>query len=227
MAMSWIRFGVCGLILPGCMASASGSAHATYTYPGGMVRVSYDSSRVKRASLDRWMQLSPALSPYNRLLVPITVWQCLPEDRAYRSCEDRSQLYIENVDVNISKLQETERRLENIEVPQSLRPVAYYLLEKQKFALWRATTVRRYLATSDIRVLDASYADLPTQGCVELDDRKDIATRRRSVNALISDWYNCTWQLESKRIGAYPDPAWQNFLREMKLSETVTEESPD
>ena len=56
-------------------------ATAKYPYPGGVVSVYFDPANVTRTDLDSWMRLSPSLSPYNDLLVPIDIRRCVYGDK--------------------------------------------------------------------------------------------------------------------------------------------------
>src|ERR1700730_725901 len=57
-----------------------------YKYPGGVMRVSFDPPRIMPADLNRWVQLLPALSPYNNMLIPENIEACKAGDVRYQNC---------------------------------------------------------------------------------------------------------------------------------------------
>jgi len=97
-------------------------------YPGGVVSVYFDPANIARAELDSWMRLSPSLSPYNDLLVPIDIRRCVPGDKQYTDCKTEGSLKIANVDENIRKMTDIKRSLTVQKVPDDLRPIVAYPL---------------------------------------------------------------------------------------------------
>jgi hypothetical protein len=202
---------------------------ARYRYPWGSVIVSFDPKVATRTEVDRWMRLSPELSPYNDLLVPIDIRRCVPSEDGYTGCGKGAKLRISNIDLNIRKMLAIKKELDAQKVPQSLRPVVAYLSEVQNFALWRTQRQREFFLTRDVSMLRNRYADIdPSQTCSGiLQEVARSSQEEQGTKLMAVDWANCVWQLEAKRIGPYPKAAWQAFLKDQKITEVVKEELPN
>jgi len=88
-------------------ATAAMASAATINIPtaDGVDKVSYDSSRLKREDVTRWMQLSPHVIDSNYYLVPETLELCLDGSSDYLPCGSRDiqdPNFFKNADVNLS-----------------------------------------------------------------------------------------------------------------------------
>ena len=204
-------------------------ATAKYPYPGGVVSVSFDPVSVTRADLDSWMRLSPNLSPYNDLLVPIDIRRCVPEDRQYTDCKIEGSLKIANVDENIRRMVDIKRILTVQKVPDDLKPIVTYLLEIQSFGLWVARQQRAFFLTRNVSVLSDRYDGLASNDkCDAVLYKIEHPAKETDITKLvIVDWHNCVWALEKEKIGPYPRKDWQAFLKSHGIREEVKEEIPD
>ena len=201
---------------------------ARYRYPWGWVSVSFNPQKVERPELDRWMQLSPQLSAYNDLGSLMDIRRCLPKDKQYVDCE-ALPLKLNNVDVNIRKIESLKTSLDTQRVPDGLKGVQTYLSKLQAFSLWRAQQQREYLRTHNISALSVKFEDLnPGQSCSGiLQEISDSSQQEHLARLVTVDWANCVWNLESKRIGPYPRQEWEAFLKAHELTEIVKEEVPE
>jgi len=174
------------------------------------------------------MQLSPQLSAYNDLGSLMDIRRCLPKDKQYVDCE-ALPLKLNNVDVNIRKIESLKTSLDTQRVPDGLKGVQTYLSKLQAFSLWRAQQQREYLRTHNISALSVKFEDLnPGQSCSGiLQEISDSSQQEHLARLVTVDWANCVWNLESKRIGPYPRQEWEAFLKAHELTEIVKEEVPE
>ncbi|HEY6412651.1 MAG TPA: hypothetical protein VIX42_03125 [Edaphobacter sp.] len=212
------------------LSAASGGAVKTaqYPYPWGAVSVSFDPATTTQAELDSWMPLSPDLSPFNDLLVPIDIRRCLTRDKEYVSCGDR-KLHLSNVDVNIRKMRAIRDGLKTQPVPADLKPIVAYLIEMQNFSLWYSERIQEYLRTNDVTSLTTPYGSIdPKRSCTEVLQKMAQAKDKGSnTDRTMVDWHNCLLGLERAKIGPYPKAKWEAFLRARGITEVVKEEVPD
>jgi hypothetical protein len=227
------RIFVCCLQAAIALSVASGQKIETvkYRYPWGVDRVSFDATRTARADLDRWMRLSPYLSPYNDLLVSVSIIQCLPGDKRYIDCKiDGSiKLKIPNIDENIRRIEDIKHGLTVEKVPDGLKPIVAYFLEIQSFSLWRTRQQRAFFLTNDVSVLRDQYDGLASnQRCDAILHKMEHPEKEMNItNLVVADWSNCVWALESEKIGPYPKKEWDAFLASRGIKEDVKEEVPD
>jgi hypothetical protein len=202
---------------------------AKYPYPGGVVSVYFDPANVTKTDLDSWMRLSPSLSPYNDLLVPIDIRRCVSGDKEYTDCKTNGKPKVRNVEQNIRKIADIKKDLTGQQVPDGLRAIAAYLSEIQTFALWAAEQERTFLVTGDPAVFGSQYDGIGAhQNCASvLPKISGSAQAKDSTERVIVDWYNCVWALEKQKIGPYPQKDWQAFLKSRGIREEVKEEVPD
>lgn len=202
-------------------------ARAIYRYPWGRVVVSFDPHRTPKAELDRWMRLSPSLSPYNSLFVPISIRQCISHKDGYEGCEEKGVLRISNVDINLQKIRTLKSELDHEKLPTDLKPISDYLSEIQNFTLWSMERQRDFLVTNDIASLEKEYDDLSTkESCAPIVQRIAKTPEPRRTDLLTVDWANCVWFSEAKKTGPYPKQKWDDFLRSQSITEIIQEEVP-
>jgi hypothetical protein len=179
--------------------------------------------------LDGWMRLSPSLSPYNDLLIPIDIRRCVPDDKEYTDCRTGGKLKIRNVEENIRKISDINQKLNSQQLPDGLKPIEAYLSEIQTFALWTAQQQRAYLVTQDVAVFKNQYDGIDSnRKCAKILQRMANSTQDKDMTEnLVVDWFNCVWVLETQKIGQYPLKEWQAFLTSQGIKEEVKEEVPD
>jgi hypothetical protein len=188
------------IVLP--LAAGQTIEIAKYPYPGGVVSVYFDPANVTRTDLDSWMRLSPSLSPYNDLLVPIDIRRCVSGDKEYTDCKTNGKLKVRNVEQNIRKIANIKKDLNGQKVPDGLRAIAAYLSEIQTFALWAAEQERTFLVTGDPAVFGSQYDGIGAhQNCASvLPKISGSAQAKDSTERVIVDWYNCVWALEKQKM---------------------------
>jgi hypothetical protein len=215
------------IVLP--LATSQTVKIAKYPYPWGVVSVSFDPARITKTELDGWMRLSPNLSPYNDLLVPIDIRRCKPGDREYTDCKTDGKLKISNVDENIRRMVNVKRSLTVQKVPDDLKPIVAYLLEIQTFALWTTEQQRTFLVTRDVAAFRNKFDGIDSnQKCAAVLEKITRLAQEKDISELVVvDWHNCVWALETEKIGPYPKKEWQAFLTSQGIKEEIKEEVPD
>jgi hypothetical protein len=219
-------FSLCSLIIPPQNKMFS---RVKYSFPGGVLLVTFNKALTSKVQLDNWIRLSPTLSAYNHLLVPLDLRQCIPDDKRYVNCASTGKLDLRNVEVNVSGIIDLERSLDPFNYPEGLRGVVSYFKQIQAFALWRARRQRDALTRHNLAPLRETYDDLSSDKiCNVMLEHSSLSKGEESfINLVLVDWGNCVWKLEKDKIGAYPYKQWGQFLKFQKITEKVAEETPE
>ncbi|WP_213805865.1 hypothetical protein [Granulicella sp. dw_53] len=194
-----------------------------YPYPWGLDTVTFNRAITTRTQLNKWMRLSPYLSPQNDLFVTIDIRRCIPTDRAYVGCGPEAKLNTHNIDINISKIKTLRESLDPAGYPDDLKPVVEYFIKIQDFALLRMERQREFFVTHNLSTLTLPYENIdPKISCAaELRAIASSSSKDRNFeNLVVVDWENCVNLLGRQRIGPYPKDRWSLFLRAHQITES-------
>jgi hypothetical protein len=200
-----------------------------YRYPGGVDIVSFDAAKVDIKDLNRWMQLSPTLSPYNDMLVPESLESCKAGDPRYRLCGAADSFQKNNALANLSDISQRADKLQEANYPLVLAPVVEYLRRIQQFSLIRGNRELDFLTNGNIESLEGQvdFVD-PRVNCKTIIDNISEANDEKKKSELTRfDWANCVWFAERDHLGPYPTSAWKSFSAHYGITEKILEESPD
>lgn len=203
----------------------------SFTYPGGVDRVTWDPATISLEQLTRWIRLSPVLSHYNGYLVPENLSLCKAEDPRYKHCgQPQADVPdLENAQTNLNEIASRLDVLRNVDWPEGLSAISHYLEETQGFALQRGMHELAFLQTGDIAALEEKLDTVdPSIACkAQIDQIRSAHDKKEQSKLVRFDWENCIWFAAQKKIGPYPDDAWRNFLAAQGITEVNEEESPD
>lgn len=125
---------------------------------GDVDEVTFDSSQLSPTEVERWMQLSPNVGPYNGFLIPENVELCDASDPRYRGCgKEQEHLDFHNAQLNTDKIRMRIRDLDPAQYPPDLSKVVLYLRDVQYFGLWRNTQLVAFERHGDLSVLESHF----------------------------------------------------------------------
>lgn len=212
-----------------CALASSADPQWTIRIPcaGDIDEVTFDSSQLSPAEVERWMQLSPEVSRYNHYRFPEKFEQCPLDDPQYEGCgKEQVRVNLHNARLNLDKIQHRIRDLDPKRYPAELSEVVLYLRAIQSFSLQAETQRLAFATTGDASALESQFDDInPKLVCGTILERIRSAKREAEASALSwADWSNCVSNGEIKRIGEYPTEAWEKFLAAHGIREHFIEE---
>ncbi|MGI9101848.1 MAG: hypothetical protein ACR2IF_05320 [Terriglobales bacterium] len=205
----------------------------------GVDEITFDPDRVSEENLRRWIVLSPLLNPDNGYGGPESIELCKSEDPRYTQCGGpQTSLNLNNARLNLESIRQRIADLDTVgRYPPELSPVVLYLKQLQTFWLWKETRKLEFFQTGKISELELPFDQNrsdgldPKQQCGEVLDK--IRAAKQSPNSevirtlVVTDWANCVWFAESRRIGPYPFNSWQRFLSAYGIKEHHVEDEVD
>jgi len=197
---------------------------------GDVDEVTFDAARVSPVEVQRWFKLSPNVGPYSHYLVPENIELCDIDDPRYQGCgREQAVINDHNARLNLAKIRQRIRDLKPDRYPPELAAVVEYLKQVQSFTLWEETRRLLFSKHFDVSVLTTKYKGVdPKVECGAVLQKIGEAPDRATESALAyRDWHYCMWKAEDKRIGPYPDHAWQSFLSAYGIREHLIRETVD
>lgn len=214
--------------------TAAMASEATIAIPtaDGVDKVSYDSSRLKREDVMRWMQLSPHVIDSNDYLVPEALELCIDGSNDYLPCGSRDiqdPNFFKNAEVNLSNIQKRIEYLGDSSYPQELRPVVNYIKAIQSSGLQWQERRLAYLKTNQLSDLSGKVAgiDIDKACSSTLNDLAKAPEYKAAYQLVWKDWSNCVNSAVRKQLGPYPMSAWDNFLRTYRIKESFVPRQED
>ncbi|MDQ2839529.1 MAG: hypothetical protein M3Y72_00490 [Acidobacteriota bacterium] len=196
----------------------------------GHDQITFDPERISATELNRWIKLSPVLSSANGYLIPNSLVACNIQDPRYQGCGvEQKVVNFHNAELNVQTTRDIIEDLEHSRYPGELRPVVSYLLEIQRYALWRDLNELSFARSGSISALQSSYETIePGTSCADPINKVAAAESKEEAWRFASfDWQNCTWKLELEKIGPYPQNAWKAFLQQNGVTEQMFVDDPD
>jgi len=231
-----VKFGNLALVIT-CSASICVSQVTSIRIPlaGDVNRVTFDSSKVSPDDVRRWMQLSPNVGNYNEYLIPDNLDMCFADDARYQGCVagrpgEEYRVNFHNAQLNIERIRRRISELEPSRYPAGLFEIVSYVRKIQSFGLWRDEQMFSFLKTEDTSALETPFEELdPKSICGPvLKSIRNAKNRSGASHLARFEWSNCVTDAEMKRVGPYPQKAWQdflaaNFIRERVIREKIEE----
>jgi hypothetical protein len=229
MKSNWISMTALAVLVLSVEGTYGQEKTVVYKYPGGVDAVSFDAAKIKIEDLNRWMQLSPTLSPYNNMLVPESLESCKARDPRYHLCEPTDGFQRNNALANLHDISKRADDLQETDYPSALAPVVEYLRRIQSFSLTRGSRELDFLTDGDLnsleRQIDLIEPGVVCRGVIDKIREAHDANKRSELTRF--DWANCVWFAERDHLGPYPTSAWKSFSAQYGIKEQITEESPD
>ena len=201
---------------------------------GDVAKVTFDSSKVSSDDVRRWMQLSPNVGNYNEYLIPENLDMCFADDARYQGCVagragEEYHVNFHNAQLNIERIRSRISELEPSRYPAGLFEIVSYVRKIQSFGLWREEQKFSFLKTEDPSALETPFEELdPKSICGPvLNSVRNAKNRSEASHIARFEWSNCVTEAEMKRVGPYPQKAWQDFLASNFIQEYVIREKID
>lgn len=225
------------------LLAITASAQTGQPQPGGTIRiplagdvdkVTFDSSKVSPDDVRRWMQLSPNVGNYNAYLIPENLDMCFADDARYQGCVaagagEEYHVNFHNAQLNIERIRRRISELEPSRYPAGLFEIVSYVGRIQSFGLWRNEQTFSFLKTEDTSALETPFEELDSKsicGSV-LNSIRNAKNRSEASHLARFEWSNCVTGAEMKRVGPYPQKAWEDFLAANFIREYVIREKID
>jgi hypothetical protein len=210
----------------------------------------FDDSRISVSQLREIVWLSPKFdaqigSPFQMTWestpsangVVFDKWLVVPElescNPGYLECghPDLNAAFLKNAAVNLERGKREVEILRRLKLPPVLEPVRTYLMENLKFFQKLEEVRYTYLQTGEVRPMRqllCKYCPCEAEEeklLNELANTPDGATRRRLS---LYQWYNDVLHCHTKSLPhKYPVDAWDRFLEQFHITESIRSLSPD
>ena len=182
----------------------------------GKYLVTYDAARLHEQDIRRWMNLAENGPDYSYLVLE---WLelCDKIDSEYQECRTRgwrARNFVHNANVNLRRIRERIKTLDESAYPRELGPVVSYLKRIQKTQLFFESQRLLYIEEGQPSRLAVSFGDIDTRShCSAEISAVSSATDRDTAYKLAShNWRNCINKALREKIGPYPERAWKQFL---------------
>jgi hypothetical protein len=231
-----VKVGILTLMIT-CAASVCVAQVTSIRIPlaGDVDKVTFDSSNVSPDDVNRWMQLSPNVGNYNEYLIPEILDMCFSDDPRYQGCVagragEEDHVNVHNAQLNIDRIRRRISELEPSRYPAGLYEIVSYVRKIQLFGLWREEAKFTFIKAEDISALETPFEELdPKSICgLVLNSIRNAKNRSEASHLARFEWSNCVTDAEMKRVGPYPQKAWEdflatNFIREHVIREKINE----
>jgi hypothetical protein len=219
------------LVLIAVVLLASTEASLEIPIPGGRDRITYDSANTSKTEVEKWVRLSPNVSPFNYYMIPESLELCIDGDPIYEPCGTRnlsSPNFLFNANVNLRKIRDRISGLRPTEYPASLRTVVFYLRQQQSLHLQAEENRLNYYQSHDRKFLSApiSQIDVKTQCDRAIAEIKQ-ASETQAYRLTSKEWSNCVNNAIQSRVGVYPSDDWKRALNQLRIEERLIEDEPE
>src|SRR6266403_2400389 len=148
-----------------CLVGANSGNQRTITVSvvAGRDRITFDTARMSEEEVRRWMRLSPNISNSNSYLVPESLQLCIAGHPEYRDCGTRdwtARNFIFNANVNLQKIRDRTKELNEGLYPQELRSVLSYLKTIQGDTLFFQSQLLKFVEDGRTENLTTSLTAL-------------------------------------------------------------------
>jgi len=217
-----------------CLTGANPGTQRTITVPvvTGRDRITFDTARMSEKEVRRWIRLSPNISNSNSYLVPESLVLCIEKYPEYRECGTRdwtAKNFIFNANVNLQKIRDRIKELDEALYPRELRRVVSYFKTIQEDNLFFQSQLLKFVQDGRTESLATSFDGIdPGQQCSDEISRihtvpdKDAAYRFAS-----REWQNCVNHALRAKVGKYPEVDWKEFLNRYSIREELIEDDVD
>jgi hypothetical protein len=194
--------------------------------------LSYNPDEVQRQDLLRWIRLSPNVDEINGYLVPESLELCVDNEPEYLPCGSRDLRdpnFVGNAEVNLGKIRNRLRSLEEGSYPPELQPVVAYFEAIQSTFLQAEQKRLAFLKTWNPAQLSGPVGNIDlNETCPAVLDRlKATVDKQAAYKITKHELHNCINSAFREYLGAYPKLAWEEFLRNHFLREHFVPDEAD
>jgi len=200
------------LALAGGTASDKTITIDTFT---GKYLVTFDAARTPEQDVRRWMKLSQDAADY--YIVPEWLELCAKMDREYLECgtrDWRAKNFVHNANVNLGRIRDRIKTLDESSYPHELRSVVAYLKTIQETELFFENQRLLYIQEGRPARLAVAFGDIDAsrQCSAEISAVYSAPDRDTAYKLASHNWRNCVSKAFRAKIGPYPERAWKEFL---------------
>ena len=198
----------------------------------GHDRITFNTSRTSEEEVRRWIRLSPNVSTSNSYLVPESLQLCIEGHPEYRDCGTRdwtARNFIFNANVNLQKIRDRTKELNEGLYPQELRSVLSYLKTIQGDTLFFQSQLLKFVEDGRTENLTTSFDGIdPGQQCsAEILRTRNAPDKDASYKLASHSWWNCVSRALRSKVGKCPEANWKEFLRQYSIHEELILEDID
>ncbi len=208
------------------LAGLDSGSQRTITLPvvTGQDRITFDANRLSEKDVRRWIQFSPHIADSNSYLVPESLELCIAAAPEYRECgtrDWRAKNFVYNASVNLQKIRERIKELNEAEYPPELHRLVSYVREIQEGVLFFDSQRLKFFQDWQADHLLASFDGIdPAQQCAnEINGIRTSLDNQTSYKLATYKWGNCVNHALRTRVGEYPEAEWKNFLLRYSIHE--------
>lgn len=182
----------------------------------GKFLVTFDAARISEQDVRRWMNLAQD-GPDFHYLAPEWLELCEKMDPEYLECSTRgleAKNFVHNANVNLRRIRERIKRLDESSYPHELGPVVAYLKTIQETQLFFESQRLLYIQEGQPARLAASFGgiDARSRCSAEISAVASAADKDTAYKLATHNWHNCVNKALHEKIGPYPEMAWKGFL---------------
>lgn len=189
-----------------------------------IITLTVDDSRIDPATVGRYLALHPrGYDPRYRLAPSLRL--CIEGNPRYRPCGARdpnAEHFFENARVNLRLAAERLQEINRLPPVETLRPLVDYFRSSLRFSTWLETRLFEYLQSGNLQQLNQSYESLPAPP-----DLDEILTEIAGASPFerwriaFYRWRNAMNHVYREREPEIPRAAWDEFLTEYGITESV------
>jgi hypothetical protein len=217
-----------------CLVGANSGNQRTITVSvvAGRDRITFDTARMSEEEVRRWMRLSPNISNSNSYLVPESLQLCIEGHPEYRECGTRdwkAKNFVFNANVNLQKIRERIKELDEALYPRELQRVVAYLKTIQEDDLFFQSQLLKFVQDERTENLGTSFDGIdPSQQCSgEIAKIRNVLDKDASYKLAYYGWGNCVNRALRSKIGKYPEADWKEFLNQYSIREELIADDVD
>jgi hypothetical protein len=207
--------------------ATAGAVLSYRTFEGDDYRLRFDPRTISADRLVTLARLSPHLTFEVEIISATMLELCVDGDVEYLDCGSRDVAapnFLANARINLSKAEPLREFLETLMYPAELQPVVAYLSTSLSFSLYLAQAQLEFYTTWNLNALKRRWETLdPSQICAQplraIESASSIIDKYGSTKY---EWHNCLNTVFRRRLGPYPQAAWDRFLRRYGITEEVT-----
>ena len=211
-----------------CLVGANSGNQRTITVSvvAGRDRITFDTARMSEEEVRRWTRLSPNISNSNSYLVPESLQLCIAGHPEYRECGTRdwkATNFVFNANVNLQKIRERIKELDEALYPRELQRVVAYLKTIQEDDLFFQSQLLKFVQDERTENLGTSFDGIdPSQQCSgEIAKIRNVLDKDASYKLAYYGWGNCVNRALRSKIGKYPEADWKEFLNRYSIREQL------
>jgi len=197
----------------------------------GKYLVTFDAARISEKDVRRWINLAQN-GPDFHYLVPEPLELCDKMDPEYLDCRKRgwtAKNFTHNANVNLSRIRERIKTLDESSYPHELSPVVAYFKQIQEIQLFFESQRLLYIQEEQPARLAVSFGgiDARSRCSAQISAVSSAPDKDNAYKLARRDWSNCVNKALREKIGPYPETAWKEFLNHYGIRMKFVEDADE